>query len=116
MEGVLRAVSQAAGNCLDTPEMSLFQPLRESLSPDALLAVGERIQLDASWKGMAKTLQLLPNTGETSIQIGLWWDGSHSFSSDAKLTSVCIQGACWRRACWQEGAQHDAPSKELMRG
>lgn len=40
MEGVLRAVSKVSGDCLDTPEMSLFQPLLESLSPDALLAVG----------------------------------------------------------------------------
>ena len=40
MEGVLRAVSKVTGDCLDAPEMSLFQPLLGSLSPDALLAVG----------------------------------------------------------------------------
>ncbi|CAL5228244.1 g11342 [Coccomyxa viridis] len=40
MEGVLRAVRKVAGACLDAPEMSLFQPLLGSLSPDALLAVG----------------------------------------------------------------------------
>ena len=116
LKGVLRAVRQAAGNCLDTPEMSLFEPLRESLSPDALLAVGERIHLDVRWKGMASTLQLLPMYCKTSIQMGAWWEGSHSSSSDKSLASLCIQGACWRRACWQEGAQHDAPSKNLMRG
>lgn len=43
MEGVLRAVSKVSGDCLDTPEISQFQPLFESLSPDALLAVGETI-------------------------------------------------------------------------
>lgn len=77
MEGVLRAVCQAAGNCLDTPEMSLFQPLRESLSPDALLAIGERFYLDVRWKGMPNTLRLLPISRKTSLRMELWWEGSH---------------------------------------
>ena len=41
MAGVLQAVQRAAGESLDAPEMSLFQPLVECLSPDALLAIGE---------------------------------------------------------------------------
>ena len=41
MAGVLRAIQRAVGESLDAPEMSLFQPLVECLSPDALLAIGE---------------------------------------------------------------------------
>lgn len=57
MEGVLRAVRKVAGDCLDAPEMSLFQPLLGSLSPDALLAVGKHHAL------------CIPMTADTAVLI-----------------------------------------------
>ena len=105
MESVLRAVRKVAGDCLDAPEMALFQPLLGSLSPDALLAVGTQHAIPGPIVCVCHPRHALQPAGARSEP---GWDrcvqSLHLKTRCYRVLSAVVsqQDACWRHSWWQE--------------